>query len=70
MGTVAKRFPIHFASGSAGERNAFIRLLQILPCDTAVAIVIVNHITIVPTQLHDVLPRFPTMPVDLITKSC
>ena len=32
-----------------------------------VAIVIVNHITIMPTQLHEVLPRFTTMPVELIT---
>ncbi|MDO8719805.1 MAG: chemotaxis protein CheB, partial [Polaromonas sp.] len=27
-----------------------------------------NHITIMPTQLHEVLPRFTTMPVDLITE--
>jgi chemotaxis response regulator CheB len=33
-----------------------------------VAIVIVNHITMMPTQLHEVLPRFTTMPVDLITE--
>ena len=33
-----------------------------------VAIVIVNHITIMPTQLHEVLPRFTNMPVDLITE--
>jgi chemotaxis response regulator CheB len=34
-----------------------------------VAIVIVNHITSMPTHLHEVLPRFTTMPVDLITES-
>ena len=34
-----------------------------------VAIVIVNHITIMPTQLHEVLPRFTSMPVELITES-
>ena len=33
-----------------------------------VAIVIVNHITSLPTHLHEVLPRFTTMPVDLITE--
>jgi chemotaxis response regulator CheB len=32
-----------------------------------VAIVIVNHITKFPTHLHEVLPRFTTMPVELIT---
>jgi chemotaxis response regulator CheB len=34
-----------------------------------VAIVIVNHITMMPTQLHEVLPRFTTMPVELITEN-
>jgi chemotaxis response regulator CheB len=34
-----------------------------------VAIVIVNHITKFPTHLHEVLPRFSTMPVELITES-
>jgi hypothetical protein len=43
--------------------------LQNLPADMGVAIVIVNHITKMPTQLHEILPRFTTMPVDLITKS-
>ncbi len=33
------------------------------------AIVIVNHITSVPTRLHEVLPRDTTMPVELITES-
>ena len=32
-----------------------------------VAIVIVNHITLMPTQLHEVLPRYSSMPVTLIT---
>lgn len=31
-----------------------------------VAIVIVNHITAVPTQLHEILPRYSSMPVKLI----
>lgn len=34
-----------------------------------VVVVIVNHITIMPTQLHEVLPRFTTVPVDLITEN-
>jgi two-component system chemotaxis response regulator CheB len=29
----------------------------------------VNHITLMPTQLHEVLPRYTTMPVDLITEN-
>ncbi|HEY5138557.1 MAG TPA: chemotaxis protein CheB, partial [Methylococcales bacterium] len=55
--------------GSAGGLDAYIRLLQNLPADMGVAIVIVNHITEMPTHLHEVLPRFTTMPVDLITES-
>jgi chemotaxis response regulator CheB len=54
--------------GSAGGLDAYIRLLQNLPADMGVAIVIVNHITVMPTQLHEVLPRFTTMPVELITE--
>lgn len=61
-------FPIVCVGGSAGGLDAYIRLLQNLPADMGVAIVIVNHITIMPTQLHEVLPRFTTMPVELITE--
>jgi chemotaxis response regulator CheB len=69
MDMQVKKFPIVCVGGSAGGLDAFIRLLQNLPCDMGVAIVIVNHITIMPTQLHEVLPRFTTMPVDLITEN-
>lgn len=66
---MVKKFPIVCVGGSAGGLDAYIRLLQNLPGDMGVAIVIVNHITIMPTQLHQVLPRFTTMPVDLITEN-
>jgi len=33
-----------------------------------VAIVIVNHVRNVATQLHEILPRFTSMPVELITE--
>ena len=49
--SVLKKFPIVCVGGSAGGLDAFIRLLQNLPCDMGVAIVIVNHITVVPTQI-------------------
>ncbi len=64
-----KNFPIVCVGGSAGGLDAYIRLLQNLPADMGVAIVIVNHITMMPTQLHEVLPRFTTMPVELITEN-
>ena len=61
-----KNFPIVCVGGSAGGLDAYIRLLKNLPDDMGVAIVIVNHITMMPTQLHEVLPRFSKMPVELI----
>ena len=62
-------FPVVCVGGSAGGLDAYIRLLQNLPADMGVAIVIVNHIKTLPTILHEVLPRFTTMPVELITES-
>jgi len=63
-----KTFPVVCVGGSAGGLDAYIRLLKNLPADMGVAIVIVNHITVMPTQLHEVLPRFSKMPVELITE--
>ena len=67
MDPSVKNFPIVCVGGSAGGLDAYIQLLQNLPLDMGVAIVIVNHITSMPTHLHEVLPRFTTMPVELIT---
>ncbi len=64
-----RNFPIVCVGGSAGGLDAYIRLLHNLPADMGVAIVIVNHITLMPTRLHEVLPRFTTMPVELITEN-
>jgi len=50
--TRAKDFPIVCVGGSAGDLDAYIRLLQNLPADMGVAIVIVNHITEMPTHLR------------------
>ncbi|MEP6504489.1 MAG: chemotaxis protein CheB [Betaproteobacteria bacterium] len=61
-------FPVVCVGGSAGGLDAYIRLLKHLPGDMGVAIVIVNHITTMPTRLHEVLPRFSRMPVELITE--
>jgi two-component system, chemotaxis family, protein-glutamate methylesterase/glutaminase len=62
-------FPIVCVGGSAGGLDAYIRLLQNLPCDMGVAVVIVNHLTTIPTRLHELLPRFTAMPVDLISEN-
>jgi two-component system chemotaxis response regulator CheB len=63
-----KNFPIVCVGGSAGGLDAYTRLLKNLPADMGVAIVIVNHIRTVATLLHEVLPRFTAMPVELITE--
>ena len=65
---VARDFPVVCVGGSAGGLDAYTRLLRHLPADMGVAIVIVNHLRTVATQLHVILPRFTTMPVELITE--
>ncbi len=63
-----KDFPIVCVGGSAGGLDAYIRLLKNMPADMGVAIVIVNHLRTVGTLLHEILPRYTDMPVDLITE--
>ena len=63
-----KNFPIVCVGGSAGGLYAYIRLLQNLPADMGIAIVIVNHLRTVATRLHEILPRHTAMPVKLITE--
>jgi two-component system chemotaxis response regulator CheB len=64
---VGGRFPVVCVGGSAGGLDAYIRLLRHLPVNMGVAIVIVNHLRIVATQLHEILPHYTAMPVELIT---
>ena len=64
----ARDFPVVCVGGSAGGLDAYIRLLRNLPADMGVAIVIVNHLRTVATQLHEILPRYTEMPVELITE--
>ena len=64
---MAKGFPILCVGGSAGGLDAYTRLLKNLPADLGVAIVIVNHLRTVATLLHKILPRYTSMPVELIT---
>ena len=60
--------PIVCVGGSAGGLNAYRRLLENLPPDLGAAIVIVNHLRTVSTLLHEILPSFTQMPVELITE--
>jgi two-component system, chemotaxis family, protein-glutamate methylesterase/glutaminase len=67
-GIANKGFPVVCVGGSAGGLDAYIRLLRCLPADMGVAIVIVNHLRRVATLLHEILPRYTEMPVELITE--
>jgi chemotaxis response regulator CheB len=61
-------FPIVCVGGSAGGLDAYVRLLDHLPSDMGVAVVIVNHLRTVDTLLHELLPRHTRMPVELISE--
>lgn len=60
-------FPIVCVGGSAGGLDAYTRLLKNLPTDMGVAIVIVNHLRTVATRLHEILPQYTPMLVELIS---
>jgi len=66
--SAASNFPVVCVGGSAGGLDAYIRLLQHLPAEMGVAIIIVNHLRTVATMLHEILPRYTEMPVELITE--
>lgn len=61
-------FPIVCVGGSAGGLDAYIRLLQCLPADLGVAVVIVNHVRASPTYLPEILTFHTRMPVSLIAE--
>lgn len=63
-----KDFPIVCVGGSAGGLDAYTRLLKNLPDDMGVAFVIVNHLRTVATMLHEILPQYTNMRVELITE--
>jgi len=63
-----KDFPVVCIGGSAGGLEAYTRLLKNLPADMGVALVIVNHLRTVATLLHEILPHYTQMPVELITE--
>ena len=63
------KFPVVCVGGSAGGLDAYTRLLRHLPADMGVAIVIVNHLRTTGTLLHEILPHYTKMPVELITDS-
>lgn len=67
MTEIGRAFPVVCVGGSAGGLDAYTRLLRNLPINMGVAIIIVNHLRQVATHLHEILPRYTDMPVELIT---
>jgi two-component system chemotaxis response regulator CheB len=59
--------PVVCVGGSAGGLDAYTRLLRHLPAEVRGAVVIVNHVRTVATTLHEILPYYTKMPVELIT---
>src|SRR5512132_1643521 len=66
--SATRDFPVVCVGGSAGGLDAYTRLLRHLPADMGVGIVIVNHLRTVATLLHEILPHYTEMPVELITE--
>ena len=67
-GNAARDFPVVCVGGASGDLDSYTRLLQHLPADLNVAIVIVNHLRVVAGLLNEMLPRYTEMPVELITQ--
>ena len=67
-GRTDEDFPVICVGGSAGGLDAYTRLLRHLPADLGATVVIVNHLRVVDTLLHKLLPRHTRMPVELITE--
>jgi len=55
-------FPVVCVGGSAGGLDAYTHLLRHLPADLGAAVVIVNHLRVVDTLLHEILPRYRGRP--------
>lgn len=68
LNPVIPKFPIVCVGGSAGGLDAYIELLKNLPSDMGIAIVIVNHVRTMPSLLHEILPKYTAMQVNLITE--
>ena len=62
------KFPLVCVGVSAGGLDTYIKLLKNLPFDMGVAVVIVNHVRTMPTLLHEILPKYTKMQVNLITE--
>jgi two-component system chemotaxis response regulator CheB len=61
-------FPVVCVGGAASSPEGYIELVRHLPADLGVAIVIINHLRMIATLLHETLPRYTKMPIEAITE--
>ena len=59
-------FPVICLGGSAGSLKAYAAVIQEIPPDSGMAVVVVSHLRRAPTNLPQILARHTRMPVDLI----
>jgi len=62
----ANAFPVVCLGGASSDVGTYGELLEPLPADLGIAVVIVSHLTMVADVLFEILPRFTKMPVELI----
>jgi two-component system chemotaxis response regulator CheB len=65
--SLTSNFPIVCVGGSSADVDAYTLLLRNLRPDLGIAIVIVNHLSLLNDRLLQELPNFTTMPVEPIT---
>ena len=63
----SKDFPIVCLGASAGGVKAYTELLDTIPPDSPIALVIVNHMRNTASLLPEILPRYTSLPVVVIT---
>jgi two-component system chemotaxis response regulator CheB len=61
-------FPVVCVGGAASSPEGYIELVRHLPADLGVAIVIINHLRMIASLLHETLPRYTQMPIEEITE--
>lgn len=66
-GRVLEDFPIVCLGGATPDVNGFAILMQNLPADLGVAVVVINHVRSVADLLFDTLTQNAKMPVILVT---
>jgi len=59
-------FPLFCLGGASADLDSYTGILGRLPADLGIAVVIVNHLTLVAGLLKEVLPRCTLMPVELV----